>query len=274
MKNVKLIALDLDGTTFNSRKEISSRTKQVIADAISHGVCVLPATGRPRSFLPVELLDIPGIRYAAVSNGSSVVDLTQDKPLYEDLMSASKIPDVLKKLRDLPVIIELFFNGSCYADKGHSEKMQSILDAFPDIARFQTPRIFKENLLDQLISNPFPLEKIHLLFADLSLRQEILDFYKEEDFWDVTSAFRGNLELTSKTAKKGNAILKLAQILDIKPEETMAIGDSFNDLDMLNAVGFSVAMGNAEPEVKEIADFITKSNDEDGVAYAIEKFAF
>ena len=100
-----------------------------------------------------------------------------------------------------------------------------------------------------------------------------MEFYQNEGILDVTSAFLGNLELTSKTAQKGGALRKLAAHLGAAPEETMAIGDSFNDLDMLRAAGTAVAMGNAEPIVKETADFITKSNDEDGVAYAIEKFA-
>lgn len=272
-KKVKLIALDMDGTTFNSKREITEHTKQTIAQAIRQGVTVFPATGRPRSFLPQELMDIPGIRYTSTSNGASIVDLTQEEPLFEELIDAKLMPAIIQKIRDLPVIIELFYHGACYCDRSTLPTVEKLLEQTPILRKGQAPEIYEDGIFDRLISDPFPVEKVHLIFSDLDLRKEIMEFYQNEGILDVTSAFLGNLELTSKTAQKGGALRKLAAHLGAAPEETMAIGDSFNDLDMLRAAGTAVAMGNAEPIVKETADFITKSNDEDGVAYAIEKFA-
>ena len=273
-KSIKLIALDLDGTTFNSRKEITDRTRQTIAEAVRRGIQIFPATGRPKSYLPREIMEIPGVHLASTSNGASIIDMDKEAPIYEDLIPAERMPDIIRRIKDLPVIIELFYKGACYCDRSTLPVIKQILRERPSVKNGQAPEIFEDGIFDRLLHDPFPVEKVHLIFSDLEIRKEIMDFYLEEGVLDVTSAFAENLELTSPTATKSNALLKLAEILGIDRDETMAVGDSFNDLDMLRAAGTAVAMGNAEPEIKETADYITKSNDEDGVAYAIEKYAF
>lgn len=273
-KRIRLIALDMDGTTFNSRKEITNRTRRTIAEAVERGIQVFPATGRPKSYLPQEIMSIPGVHYASTSNGASIIDMNKEAPLYEDLIPAERMPDIIRRIKDLPVIIELFYKGACYCDRSTLPVIEQILQERPSVQNGQAPEIYEDGIFDRLLQDPFPVEKVHLIFSDLKIRKEIMDFYQKENILDVTSAFAENLELTSKTATKSNALLRLAGILGISQEETMAIGDSFNDLDMLEAAGTSVAMGNAEPEIKETADLITKTNDEDGVAWAIEKYAF
>ncbi len=273
-KRIRLIALDMDGTTFNSRKEITNRTRRTIAEAVERGIQVFPATGRPKSYLPREIMSIPGVHYASTSNGASIIDMNKEEPLYEDLIPAERMPDIIRRIKDLPVIIELFYKGACYCDRSTLPVIEQILQERPSVQNGQAPEIYEDGIFDRLLQDPFPVEKVHLIFSDLKIRKEIMDFYQKENILDVTSAFAENLELTSKTATKSNALLRLAGILGISQEETMAIGDSFNDLDMLEAAGTSVAMGNAEPEIKETADLITKTNDEDGVAWAIEKYAF
>lgn len=273
-KRIRLIALDMDGTTFNSRKEITNRTRRTIAEAVERGIQVFPATGRPKSYLPQEIMSIPGVHYASTSNGASIIDMNKEAPLYEDLIPAERMPDIIRRIKDLPVIIELFYKGACYCDRSTLPVIEQILQERPSVQNGQAPEIYEDGIFDRLLQDPFPVEKVHLIFSDLKIRKEIMDFYQKENILDVTSAFAENLELTSKTATKSNALLRLAGILGISQEETMAIGDSFNDLDMLVAAGTSVAMGNAEPEIKETADLITKTNDEDGVAWAIEKYAF
>ena len=264
----------MDGTTFNSRKEITNRTRRTIAEAVERGIQVFPATGRPKSYLPQEIMSIPGVHYASTSNGASIIDMNKEAPLYEDLIPAERMPDIIRRIKDLPVIIELFYKGACYCDRSTLPVIEQILQERPSVQNGQAPEIYEDGIFDRLLQDPFPVEKVHLIFSDLKIRKEIMDFYQKENILDVTSAFAENLELTSKTATKSNALLRLAGILGISQEETMAIGDSFNDLDMLEAAGTSVAMGNAEPEIKETADLITKTNDEDGVAWAIEKYAF
>lgn len=273
-KKIRLIALDMDGTTFNSKKEITDRTRHIIAEAVQRGIQVFPATGRPKSYLPEKIMSIPGVHYASTSNGASIIDMDKESPLYEDLIPAERMPDIIRRLKDLPVITELFYKGACYCDRSTLPVIEQILQEKPWVKNGQAPEIYEDGIFERLIRDPFPVEKVHLIFSDLKIREEIMNFYQEENILDVTSAFAENLELTSKTATKSNALCRLAEILNISIEETMAIGDSFNDLDMLKAAGTAVAMGNAEPKVKEIADIITKTNDEDGVAYAIEKYAF
>ena len=85
-KEIKLIALDLDGTTFNSEKVITERTREAIAEAIKKGVIVMPATGRQKTGLPESFTSIPGVRYALTSNGGAVVDLWEDSMIYADFI--------------------------------------------------------------------------------------------------------------------------------------------------------------------------------------------
>ena len=121
------------------------------------------------------------------------------------------------------------------------------------------------------------VEKITVNFKEekgvLLWEKEIRERLSEEfPGYAVVKGIPTNLEITVGGATKGNAILHLGELLGIKREEIMVCGDSQNDMEMIKAAGLGVAMGNAAPEVKEAADYITLTNEEDGVAAAIEKF--
>ena len=118
------------------------------------------------------------------------------------------------------------------------------------------------------------VQKMHLLFGSTKERQRAFEMIApyEADL-AVTSAMSLNIEINKKSADKGNGLIALGKILGIQKEEIMACGDASNDLAMMQKVGFVVAMGNAEPEIKAAADYVTLTNEENGVAYAIRKFA-
>lgn len=273
--SIKMIGLDLDGTLLNSEKRISEYTRSVLNHAIEKGVIVLPSTGRPATGLPKEIIDFPGIRYAVTSNGARVVDLKENgKSVYECGVPVEKVKGVMKILSKYDTMREVYYKGHGYAA---GEKID-------EVERYMSNPVMKEYILATRIrvddldayveEHMESVDKVHILFADpekekMKAAREIEEMYPE---LNVTSALDNNLEINEAGANKGLALIELGRLLGIEREEIMACGDGLNDRAMIEEVGFGVAMENAMEEVKKVADYITVSNDEDGVAKAIEKF--
>lgn len=271
-KQIKLIALDLDGTTFTDDKRITDHTKAVISDTIARGIDILPCTGRQFSGLPQEFLAIPGVRYAITSNGAVVVTVKDGRTLYENYipyeLAASEMEHLLKE----NVLVDIYINGECFIDERMVSRYPDFITSPIQMDYFHKTRQPVKNLPDFMRQNRMDSEKFHILFNDDAIMHRLRAQYKEDPRFLATCALSNNLELNAPTADKGTALLALANLLHIPKEETMACGDSFNDEAMLKKAGFSVAMGNAVPEMKKICDVITRSNEEDGVAYAIETY--
>lgn len=273
--SIKMIGLDLDGTLLNSEKRISDYTRSVLNQAIEKGVIVLPSTGRPVTGLPKEVTEFPGIRYAVTSNGARVVDLKENgKSVYECGVPVEKVKGVMKILSKYDTMREVYYKGHGYAA---GEKID-------EVERYMSNPVMKEYILATRIrvddidtyveEHMESVDKVHILFADpekekMKAAREIEEMYPE---LNVTSALENNLEINEEGANKGLALIELGKLLGIEREEIMACGDGLNDRAMIEAVGLGVAMENAMEEVKTVADYITVSNDEDGVAKAIEKF--
>lgn len=276
-----LIALDLDGTVFNNEKKISDGNQKAIREAVAAGYCVVPVTGRPVSGIPQELMQIREIGYAVASNGSVIYrieDFLQKKweRIYEDLLSDEKVLEVLEILEEYPVVPDCFVQGVGHMPE-YGKKLipqmglpQVMVDYllsgrkfFPDLAEYVRQ---KEEKVEKITINFFMNEE--------GTRKKQEAYRRLSKVKDITlvSGAPHNLEINTVTARKGNGMLKLAQLLGVAPEQTMACGDDMNDMDMVVKAGFGVAMGNASELLKKEADFITLSNEEDGVAIAIHEF--
>lgn len=271
--DIKLIGLDLDGTVFDENKHISARTINAISKAIEKGVIVIPATGRPYSGLPNEFLSIPGVRYALTANGSSVLDLKEQKVIYSNLINITDGLELIDELLSYDAIIDVFIEGTGYSPTSSISSVKEYMQTKSMAEYFIKTRSFYDNDIKEFIMEKYtPIEKIQLLFKDISKKYEAFDKLKRLSKFTFTSALPNNIEINSATANKGDGLLGLGNHLGIKKEQIMACGDSSNDYDMIKFAGFGVAMGNATKEIKEIADFITLTNEKDGVAYAIEKY--
>ena len=101
---IRMIGLDLDGTLFNSRKQLTAHTRQVLERAAARGIVIVPATGRPRSGLPAVLEHLAGIRYAVVTNGAAVYDLAEDRCIYEKYMDREAAAELLRRTRGLQTV--------------------------------------------------------------------------------------------------------------------------------------------------------------------------
>lgn len=271
-REIKLIALDLDGTLLTTEKKLTDYTRNVLAKAIEQGCEVVVSSGRPISAIPKELLEFPGMRYVVSANGARIVDLKEKKTLYENLIpveTAAKVLDVLAGYDD---IYEIFVDGIGYTK---AEGMTRLAEYFSNPAMREymlETRIPVEDVKAELYKHNKPLDKIQGIFLSREAKKPAAKQLAEIPGLEVTGAFGFNHEINVAGTSKGVALKVLGELIGIDTEEMMACGDGMNDYDMLQTVGLAVGMANGHPEVKEMADYVTETNDENGVAKAIERF--
>ena len=229
---MKLIALDLDGTLLNSDKVVSERNAAALSLAAAQGNVIAPATGRALRAIPEQVMAFP---FDFVGRYDAMYDC--------------------------------YWNDTGWVDRSFLERVRYYNSDEEVVTLLRTTRAPVDDLKAFLRENGQPVQKVQLCFRDMAEREtaraEIAAAFPEIL---VTSSFRNNLELNAADADKGRALLALAQHLGIPAADTIAFGDSSNDLRMLRAAGTSVAMGNAAPEVRAVCGCVTDTNDHDGVA--------
>lgn len=271
---IRMIGLDLDGTVFNNEKRITQHTCQVLRQAIDQGVVVLPATGRPQVGLPPQFLEIPGVRYALTANGAKILDLEQKTVVYEQPVPWDLALEAIGEMdRFSRACWEVYHDGHIYVDADtyqfvrHPDMAPALLDYI------RKSRTFFSGLRETIRRQQWKIEKLHMMFEDTEERDLAISLLQEKfPGLSVSCATTFNVEIVSAKAGKGNGLLALGKLLGISREEIMACGDARNDWDMLKKVGFPVVMGNADEETRKLAAYVTRTNEEDGVAWAIEKF--
>ena len=269
-RDIKLIGLDLDGTTLNSQKQLTARVAATIQKAGEAGVLVLPATGRALAGIPAEVLQIPGIRYALCANGAKVYELASGKTLVENCFTRETALDILDALGSKDNMPAVFIDGKVYKGQRDFEGFETLYDAntlnYVRISRHTVP-----DLHQFVKENPRPVEKVTVIFTSMEARNAAKEMLAARGDCEVSSSMPGNLEVNAAGVNKGESLLQLGRLLGFSRSQVMAVGDGDNDLQMLQAVGFGVAMANSTPAVLKAADFITLSCDEDGVAAVIEQ---
>lgn len=269
---IKLIALDLDGTTLNNDKVISERNRCALQKAADMGVNIVIATGRPFSALPKDVFELDAVRYVLTSNGASITDLHENRTFYENCLSPLATEKSVELLRKYDYIIECFVNGIAYIDGPYYREVERTGISFRDVEYILQTRNPVDDIYGYMLEHKGHIENINVNFEDVSdkpaMREKLLTLPETT----ITSSFPNNLEIGGATTSKAEALVQMGKLLGIQQGEMMAVGDSPNDMAMLSACGMPVAVGNALDEVKSIAKYIAPSNHEDGVADAVEKF--
>lgn len=273
MDRIKMIGLDLDGTLLTDRKEFTDRSKRALRTAIDSGIVVLIATGRPLTGIPEEIRNFPGMRYALTSNGAKVMDVWENRVVDEHLLSAKLAEKALEICGKYDTLQEVYYDGVSYAPADKRDMIPRY-HKNPNMWEYmRKTRIWVEDIFRMVRESDRGLDKIQMLFADMEERTKAWQELSEVEGLELVGSLGYNIEINAAGVNKGSGLVSLGRLLGIRREEIMACGDGDNDLLMLKEVGFGVAMANAEEEVKKAADYITLSNEEDGVADAIEKFA-
>lgn len=272
-KRIKMIGLDCDGTLLNDNKELTEYSRNVLVRAIEQGIVVLAATGRPLTGIPRQVSEIPGIRYALTSNGARIVDCREEKILYESLMpleTGKKVLDIFKKYDTYK---EVFIGGTGYCTEGELCRIDEYIKSASVIRYIKECRVPVKSIYELIELEQKPLDKVSAMFKNLEEKKKAFEEIKAIDGTFPTGSMNNNIEVNAFGVNKGTGLLRLGEILGIHRDEIMACGDGMNDLEMLKEAGLGVAVGNAVKEVKEAADYITDTNENEGVAKAIEKFA-
>jgi Cof subfamily protein (haloacid dehalogenase superfamily) len=274
--NIRLIVFDLDGTVLTSKKTISRRTWAALDAAAGAGISLVPATGRQLNFLPEGLPEHPGITSIIANNGATIFSPAEKRILLHRPFSKEGAGTILTECRNYRALIfGSNADRSVLDNKGDCWKDREILALYQQWESLWRPRLGdpEEIFFAGEEEKPMGQElcKFSLVFADSAEHSRSREKLKTRTDIHVTSSDRNNLELVRPGVGKETAMQFIAERLGIATDQVMSIGDNLNDTGMIRKAGFGVAMGNALPEVKAAADFITASCDEDGVALAIEK---
>lgn len=282
---VRLICLDIDGTILTTRQEITPATFEAVWRAQEKGIHVALVTGRMvgSALVPARALGIKDPLIAL--NGAFIRPMNGDEPVTGGSTEASLYDAGLRDLfmdrltlkQILEVLLPLGIRPSFYS--GHTLYIGDRLERYERLlSRMKDPRYHIRTIDDHygygdmLFESELTVRK-GILFPEAAVRQKAFDALCEIPGLSVVSSSPGNIEITVKDASKGLAVHQLAEMLSIRPEEIMAIGDSDNDRSMLEMAGISVAMGNAKETIQKITAFITEDNDHDGAALAIRRYA-
>ncbi|WP_026892667.1 Cof-type HAD-IIB family hydrolase [Lacrimispora aerotolerans] len=272
--DIKLIALDLDGTLLDSKKQLSEANRKALTECIQNGILIVPCTGRTADGIPSEIKDIDGIRYAIATNGAVIHDLKEKAVLDTRMLTWEKAMELLEFVDNYPVMYDPYIEGRGITEPKFFENLSDycLTDALQDLVK--KTRDLHPSIIDYVRNTRKPVEKINLFFPDMEGRARLrAELNKQADIL-VTSSISNNLEINALGASKGEAIHRLADLLGIDRAQTMAIGDGENDFTMIRMAGVGVAMKNASKELQAEANYVTETNDDDGVAAAIYRLVF
>lgn len=273
LEQIKLIALDLDGTTL-TREGLSRRTKETLEEAIARGIDVVIATGRVFSALPEKIHEIKGLRHIITSNGAHITDARTGEFIYSNYANEAAIRQVHEILSAAPYPVEVFTLGRAYIDRQVYDDLAENGSTYMSpkyVLRTRTP---VDGIYDFLLEHREKIENINIHFEFFEDKAAMFERLQGVSGITVTSSFVHNLEIGGAETSKAKAIREICRLYGVEADSVMAFGDSPNDSRMLEAAGVGVAMGNATDDVKEIADIITLTADDEGVAYAIRKLIF
>lgn len=262
---IKALAFDLDGTLLNSEKKLTKGVKEVLTKLYEKGMEILIVTGRPYSSTMPTLKDLDLPIISICYNGGKIVDTLTDKIVINKILPEDVASDLIDFVKRKNIEINLFQDDICYVRNldSYSTKIyvknSGLKPVLVDLDKISSDNITKGVIIDSD-------EKI---LNDL--KSELKELMKDRAYITFTQA--EYLEILNKDINKGKALKDILASKGIQLEECMAFGDSENDLEMIEAVGFGVAMKNAIDDVKAKAKYITDTtNDEDGIEVFLKKY--
>ena len=286
----KLVAIDLDGTLLNSYGEVSEKNKKAIKKAMQNGKEIVIASGRPLQSAKSFALESGASNYVTCGNGSLLYDVRNDKILFDKFIDRQKVLEIIKICEENSIFYclytenltisktlnynILFYNNE---NKKMPEDKQTNIKIISDIYKYveENPNIgiLKITICDEssiifggIIKRLRQISDVDVLDVQHMARKVITSGTE-----DVKVEYHYT-EITSKDVNKWLAIQDLANRLNIKSSEVIAIGDNMNDKEMIENAGLGVIMGNSAEYMHEFADVVAPTNNDDGVAYILEKY--
>jgi len=281
---MKLIALDMDGTVLTTDKKVTPATIDAIAKAKEAGHIVMICSGRAHDAL-TSFLKANNLANLPISGSNGAATWVDGKIIHQVAMAKPIVASIFNWLDQNLYPFKVYTSKGIFAKSNYltlaeqailaneAKAKENQLAIANNLAYEQNNPAIIINSFSELATAPdIEIFKLFALTVETEKKQALREFLATFTKITVTSSYPTNVEIMAFDGHKATGLTQVANYYNIPLEDTVAIGDNFNDLPMLEIAGLSIAMANAEAEVKEICDVITKSNDEDGVAHAIKTY--
>jgi len=259
----KLVVIDLDNTLLDEEHKISCKNIDMLEKIRAQGIEVIIATGRMYSSAQPYLEELSLKNRVIVYNGAMVKDILSGQILYHKPIDEEVARKLIKDLKSEGLHINLYQDDKLYVDQDNKYKRR-----YERITKIKAVHV--DNLIDFDFVNP---TKLLIIEDDPAQHQYYIEYLKKNysDIIDVTESKNYFIEIGAKGVNKGNTLNHLMNKRGLKREEVIAIGDGLNDIEMISLAGTGIAMDNAHWLVKQAADVVAPSHQEDGVAVILEK---
>ena len=283
----KLAAIDLDGTMLNQYGIVTQRTKQAIERAQQRGIEVIIASGRPMDSIKAIAEEIKSEKYFISGNGAIIYDIQNDEIIYENTLKKQKTLDIIKICEENSIGYNIYTEKEIIAKNLQCNVLYYHKENLNKEEKNKTHINIVENIYDYIVDRDEKVVKITICDNNQVIFNSIMRKLKEIEEIEVLEVShmsrkiirQGSVEvpieyfyteISAQNVDKWNAIEFLKEKMQIKTEEIVAIGDNVNDKKMIENAGLGIAMGESTPVIKNVANQITGSNNEDGVAQALE----
>lgn len=281
---MKLIATDLDGTLLNEQHEISEENRKAIQQATEQGIEVVVATGRAY-FDARSICEKFGLHTHLITYNGAAIHSKEGQPISSLTMDRNDVNHMVKWLAERDYYYEVSTDQNIYIPSNGKAILQREMEGLKG-TKFELDAVTFQNILDKIFSQSGVIavdkheeimgvdEGFYKVFSfsfNGEKRKNGMNQFAGMEQLSMISSFANNFEMGHKQASKGNALEILADKLRIPLTHAMAIGDNYNDVSMMKKVKYSVAMGNANDDVKACCSFVTHTNEENGVAHAIQR---
>lgn len=268
MKKYELIAFDMDGTLLNSKKEIDKGSLEAIKYATEKGKIVILSTGRCPSQLQMYVNDIPNLRYLNCLSGAIVYDLKEQKYIYTKTMPFETVKTLMELTKGHDVMIELLYKDT-FVQKNQCDIIEEYgMGVYKE--QYQKWAMKMNNLIEDFLKAPFEVGKVNFYTRTPEERDVVFKKIIDANL-EVETAYAEttSIEISSKNTDKSVGLEKLCEYLNIPIEETIAVGDADNDIGIFKKAGLKIAMGNANKNIKTLADVIVNDCNNGGCSQAI-----
>lgn len=282
----KLAAIDLDGTMLNQYGVVTQKTKEAIQKAQENGIEVIIASGRPTDSIKTIAKEIKSQKYFISGNGAIIYDIANNEIIYENTLKKQKALDIIKICEENSIYYNIYTEKEIVAKSLQCNVLYYHKENVNKEEKDKTHINIVENVYDYIANRDEKVVKITICDNNQVIFNSIMRKLKEIDEIEVLEVSHMSrkmikqgteevpieyfyTEISAKNVDKWNALEFLKEKMDIKTEEIIAIGDNINDKKMIENAGLGIAMGQSTPVIKEIANQITLSNTEDGVASAL-----
>lgn len=260
---------DLDGTFLTTQKEITPAAWRALDAVAEAGMQFVPCSGRPFAGLDPELLAHPAVHYAVYANGASVCDAKTGELLHRVCLGRERAETMYAAARERDVTFDVFADGKCYAMRRHYDRMAEFMPDPGMLASMRRTRTPVDLSVEEILASARDVERISMYWKDPADRDALWPVAESLDHVAVVRSYPMNIEVSDADGTKGGALVWLCGHLGIPLEQSMAFGDSLNDVPMIKAAGTGVAMANSDADALAAADIVAPDNDEDGVAQTI-----